>query len=284
MRQLKIEQSITNRDSLSLTAYFQELNTIDMISAEEEVVLAQQIKAGDELALNKLVSANLRFVVSVAKQYQHLGVGLNDLINEGNIGLVSAAKRFDETKGFKFISYAVWWIRQAIHVAIQQKGKVVRLPANKVGLLMKIKRIQDDFVQKNEREPDAEEIAKSLEVATSAVKSAMRAQTRTYSLDEPMGEHDDSRKIDVFVGEDTNNVDSGIEESSLKKDVKRLLSRLDSNEQFVITRFFGIGTDNKTLGEIADDLGLTKERIRQIKMKVIKKLRTKARPYMLESA
>lgn len=272
MRQLKIEQSITKRDSMSLNAYFTELNTMDMISADEEVELAQRIKEGDEIAFQKLVKANLRFVVSVAKQYQNFGVSLNDLINEGNIGLMKAARKFDETKGFKFISYAVWWIRQSIHNAIQQKGKLVRLPANKAGLMLRIRRAEDQFIQQNERKPDAEELAQLLDMNESAIKSTLSAQFSSFSLDEPVGEESGASKIDLFESDEDNNIDSEIERGSLRQEINRLLGRLNNNERTVLSNFYGLGTDSRTLSEISSELHLSKERIRQIKSRALKKL------------
>jgi RNA polymerase primary sigma factor len=272
MRQLKIEQSITKRDSMSLNAYFTELNTMDMISADEEVELAQRIKKGDEIAFQKLVKSNLRFVVSVAKQYQNFGVSLNDLINEGNIGLMKAARKFDETKGFKFISYAVWWIRQSIHNAIQQKGKLVRLPANKAGLMLRIRRAEDQFIQQNERKPDAEELAQMLDMNESAITSTLSAQFSSYSLDEPVAEDSGTSKIDLFESDEDNNIDSEIERSSLRQEINRLLGRLNNNERTVLSNFYGLGTDSRTLSEISSELHLSKERIRQIKSRALKKL------------
>ncbi len=272
MRQLKIEQSITKRDSMSLNAYFTELNTMDMISADEEVELAQRIKKGDEVAFQKLVKSNLRFVVSVAKQYQNFGVSLNDLINEGNIGLMKAARKFDETKGFKFISYAVWWIRQSIHNAIQQKGKLVRLPANKAGLMLRIRRAEDQFIQQNERKPDAEELAQMLDMNESAITSTLSAQFSSYSLDEPVAEDSGTSKIDLFESDEDNNIDSEIERSSLRQEINRLLGRLNNNERTVLSNFYGLGTDSRTLSEISSELHLSKERIRQIKSRALKKL------------
>lgn len=272
MRQLKIEQSITKRDSMSLNAYFTELNTMDMISADEEVELAQRIKKGDEIAFQKLVKSNLRFVVSVAKQYQNFGVSLNDLINEGNIGLMKAARKFDETKGFKFISYAVWWIRQSIHNAIQQKGKLVRLPANKAGLMLRIRRAEDQFIQQNERKPDAEELAQMLDMNESAITSTLSAQFSSYSLDEPVAEDSGTSKIDLFESDEDNNIDSEIERSSLRQEINRLLGRLNKNERTVLSNFYGLGTDSRTLSEISSELHLSKERIRQIKSRALKKL------------
>lgn len=257
---------------MSLNAYFTELNTMDMISADEEVELAQRIKKGDEIAFQKLVKSNLRFVVSVAKQYQNFGVSLNDLINEGNIGLMKAARKFDETKGFKFISYAVWWIRQSIHNAIQQKGKLVRLPANKAGLMLRIRRAEDQFIQQNERKPDAEELAQMLDMNESAITSTLSAQFSSYSLDEPVAEDSGTSKIDLFESDEDNNIDSEIERSSLRQEINRLLGRLNNNERTVLSNFYGLGTDSRTLSEISSELHLSKERIRQIKSRALKKL------------
>ena len=283
MRNLKIEQSITKRDAESLNIYFQELNGLDMVSAEEEVDLAQRIKKGDMRALNTLVKANLRFVVSVAKQYQNYGISLNDLINEGNIGLIAAAKKFDETKGFKFISYAVWWIRQAIHNAIQQKGNIVRIPANRATMLMKIKRAQDDFLQKNERMPDTYELADMIDAGETQVKDSMDSKVSSFSLDEPVSDEDSTTKMDLFMKDDTNNVERNSEADSIKDDVNRLLRSLDEKEKIVVKRFFGIGSDQKTLNEIGTELHLSKERIRQIKSDALKKLSRRAGHYMLEN-
>jgi len=281
MRQLKIEQSITRREEASLNSYFTELNGLGMISADEEVDLAQKIKKGDKLALDKLVTANLRFVVSVAKQYQHLGVSLNDLINEGNIGLITAAQRFDETKGFKFISYAVWWVRQAIHNAIQQKGKIVRIPANKAGLMLKIRKAQALFLQKNEREPNAAELAEILETDLDNIKVTLKTQGNAVSFDAPIGQEDNTSWGDLYVPENSNNVDSEQNEQSLKQDVLRLLQRLDVKERKVLKRFFGLGSDQRTLNEIATELQLSKERIRQIKARALRKLSRSSQRHMV---
>ena len=281
MRQLKIEKSITNRDTTSLNTYFNEISAVDLISAEEEVELAKKIQKGDTRALDRMVITNLRFVVSVAKQYQHLGVSLSDLISEGNLGLIKAAHRFDPTKGFKFISYAVWWIRQSIIVAIQKNGRIVRLPANRSSLLMKISKFEGDFLQQNERLPSSEEIAENLELKEDLVRSTLVAKVSSYSLDEPVHEEEKATKVDLLVSEELNNIETEIRDQSLRKDIKRLLRRLDPKEQEIIARLFGIGCRANTLGEIAQDLGLSAERIRQLKVQVMKKLRRFSRPHMI---
>lgn len=283
MRQLKIEQSITVRDTIALQKYFQEVSSIEMISADEEAELARRIRKGDQNALEKLVTANLRFVVSVAKQYQNYGISLNDLINEGNIGLIRAAQKFDETKGFKFISYAVWWIRQNIQNAIQDQGRIVRIPANRSGLLLRIKRATDSFYQLNNREPDAYELADMLEKTEREVKGALAAKVSQFSFDEPVSDEDSTTKMDLFNSGEENNISTNVNVDSLRKEVKGLLTRLNEQEKTVIIDFFGISTNEpRTLSEIAGKMDISKERVRQIKSKALKKLNRSKKEHLKE--
>ena len=283
MRQLKIEQSITVRDTIALQKYFQEVSSIEMITADEEAELARRIRKGDQNALEKLVTANLRFVVSVAKQYQNYGISLNDLINEGNIGLIRAAQKFDETKGFKFISYAVWWIRQNIQNAIQDQGRIVRIPANRSGLLLRIKRATDSFYQLNNREPDAYELADILEKTEREVKGALAAKVSQYSFDEPVSDADSTTKMDLFNSGEENNISNNVNVDSLRKEVKGLLTRLNEQERTVIVDFFGITTNEpRTLSEIAGKMDISKERVRQIKSKALKKLNRSKKEHLKE--
>ncbi len=279
MRQLKISKTITNRESQSLEKYFQEINKVDLITPEEEVSLAQRIKAGDQMALEKLTKANLRFVVSVAKQYQNNNISLNDLINEGNLGLVKAAQRFDETRGFKFISYAVWWIRQSIIQALAEQSRLVRLPLNKISSLSKINKGISAMEQEFEREPTAEELAEVLELTTEEVKSTMRASSRSVSVDAPFAEGESNSLLDVLENTDTEKTDEGLEyRDSLRIETERALSTLDEREKEVIKMFFGIGMERSmSLLEIGETLGLTRERVRQIKEKALRKLRSTSR-------
>lgn len=279
MRQLKITKSITNRDSQSIEKYLQEIGKVDMVTPEEEVELARRIRTGDQAALERLVSANLRFVVSVAKKYQNLGLPLNDIINEGNLGLVKAAQRFDETRGFKFISYAVWWIRQSIIQAIAENSRLVRLPLNKVGSLTKINKAFSALEQEFEREPTAEELANSLEIGEDEVKTTLSVASRHVSMDAPFEEGESNSLIDVLINPDAESADTEMEyRYSLSVETERSLSTLTEREREVIKLFYGIGVDNPmTLSDIGETLGLTRERVRQIKDKSISKLRAEAR-------
>jgi RNA polymerase primary sigma factor len=279
MRQLKITKSITNRDSQSIEKYLQEIGRVDMVTPEEEVDLARKIRTGDQQALERLVSANLRFVVSVAKKYQNLGLPLNDLINEGNLGLVKAAQRFDETRGFKFISYAVWWIRQSIIQAIAENSRLVRLPLNKVGSLTKINKAFSALEQEFEREPTAEELANSLDIGEEEVKTTLAVASRHVSMDAPFEEGESNSLIDVLENPDAKNADHAMDYTySLSVETERSLGLLTEREREVLKLFYGIGVDNAmTLSDIGETLGLTRERVRQIKDKSINKLRAEAR-------
>ena len=283
MRQLKITKSITNRESESLEKYLQEIGKVDLVTAEEEVTLAQKIKQGDQLALEKLVKANLRFVVSVAKQYQHNGLSLNDLINEGNVGLVKAAQKFDETKGFKFISYAVWWIRQSIMQALAEQSRLVRLPLNKVGSLSKINRAFSELEQKFEREPTSEELAEVL--APEEIKNTLSVSSRHVSVDAPFDDGENSSLLDVLENRDTERTDEKLDYShSLKVETERTLATLTERERDVIKLFFGIGVPYAmTLEDIGEEFGLTRERVRQIKDNAINKLRSSTRNKALKA-
>ena len=274
MRQLKITQSITNRDSQTLEKYFNDISKVDLLTLEEEVDLARRIREGDEVALEKLTKANLRFVVSVAKQYQNSRIPLNDLINEGNLGLVKAAKKFDETRGFKFISYAVWWIRQSIMQALADQSRLVRLPLNKIGSLSKINNAAAIIEQEYEREPTAEELAEFLDITVDEVKNTMDSSTKQISVDAPFIEGESNSLLDVLENEEAESVDEELAyRDSLKVEIERILTMLSEREREVVKRFFGIGYESKSsLEEIGDDLGLTRERVRQIKDKAIRKL------------
>jgi len=274
MRQLKISKSITNRESASLDKYLQEIGREDLISVEEEVEMAQAIKRGDRKALEKLTRANLRFVVSVAKQYQNQGLSLPDLINEGNLGLIKAAEKFDETRGFKFISYAVWWIRQSILQALAEQSRIVRLPLNQVGTLNKIIKAQQKFEQENERRPSSAELAKELDIAEDKIADTMKVSGRHISVDAPFVEGEDNSLLDVLVNEDTPNTDKSLINESLAVEIERALSTLTEREAEIVKLFFGIaGCQEMTLEEIGDKFGLTRERVRQIKEKAIRRLR-----------
>jgi len=274
MRQLKITQSITNRDSKTLEKYFNEISHEELLTPEQEVELAQRIRAGDKVALNKLVKSNLRFVVSVAKQYQHTNIPLNDLINEGNLGLVKAATRFDETKGFKFISYAVWWIRQSIIQALAEQSRFIRLPSNKIASLSKINKASSSLEQQFEREPTDSELAELLGMSVGDVKNVVRSSSKKLSVDSPLTEDDGSSLLDILENKDANDVEKKLViEDSLKAEIERLFSILTEKEQEVIKLFFGIDYDtSKSLGEIGEILGLTRERVRQIKDRSLNKL------------
>ena len=273
MRQLKITKSITNRENESLEKYLQEISREEMISVEEEVELAQRIRKGDHKALERLTRANLRFVVSVAKQYQNQGLSLSDLINEGNLGLIKAAEKFDETRGFKFISYAVWWIRQSILQAIAEQSRIVRLPLNQVGSVNKITRMQNRFEQENERRPSIEEISDETKLPTEKVDEAMSANTRHVSVDAPFAEGDEGSLLDVLVNESSPMADRQLVAESLQAEIKQALRILNERERNVIEAFFGIGGPELTLEEIGEKYDLTRERVRQIKEKAIRRLR-----------
>lgn len=278
MRQLKITKSITNRESASLDKYLQEIGREELISVEEEVELAQRIRKGDRVALEKLTRANLRFVVSVAKQYQNQGLSLPDLINEGNLGLIKAAEKFDETRGFKFISYAVWWIRQSILQALAEQSRIVRLPLNQVGSLNKINKALARFEQENERRPSAEEIAEELDMPIDKVSDTIKISGRHISVDAPFVEGEDNSLLDVLVNNDSPNADSSLLNESLSKEIDRALDALlQDRERDIIKMFFGIGRQEMTLEEIGDEFGLTRERVRQIKEKAIRRLRNNSK-------
>ncbi|HIW11304.1 MAG TPA: sigma-70 family RNA polymerase sigma factor [Candidatus Rikenella faecigallinarum] len=283
MRQLKITKSITNRESASLDKYLQEIGREDLITVEEEVELAQRIKKGDQEALEKLTKANLRFVVSVAKQYQNQGLTLPDLINEGNLGLIKAAEKFDETRGFKFISYAVWWIRQSILQALAEQSRIVRLPLNQVGSLNKINKAFARFEQENERTPSPEELAKVLDLPKEKVADTLRVSGRHVSVDAPFAEGEDNSLLDVLVNNDSPNADRNLINESLSTEVERALSTLTERERDIVKYFFGIGTSEMTLEEIGEKFGLTRERVRQIKEKAIRRLRHSSRSKQLKT-
>ena len=283
MRQLKITKSITNRESASLDKYLQEIGKEELISVEEEVELAQRIKKGDQEALEKLTKANLRFVVSVAKQYQNQGLSLPDLINEGNLGLIKAAEKFDETRGFKFISYAVWWIRQSILQALAEQSRIVRLPLNQVGSLNKINKAFARFEQEHERVPSPEELAQELELPREKVTDTLRVAGRHISVDAPFADGEDNSLLDVLVNTDSPNADRGLINESLATEVERALEILTERERDIIRYFFGIGCSEMTLEEIGEKFDLTRERVRQIKEKAIRKLRQSSRSKLLKS-
>ncbi len=283
MRQLKITKSITNRESASLDKYLQEIGREELITVEEEVELAQRIKKGDQSALEKLTRANLRFVVSVAKQYQNQGLSLPDLINEGNLGLIKAAEKFDETRGFKFISYAVWWIRQSILQALAEQSRIVRLPLNQVGSLNKINKAYSKFEQENERKPSPEELADVLELPADKVSDTLRVSGRHISVDAPFVEGEDNSLLDVLVNSDSPSADRALINESLAKEIERALATLTERESDIIKLFFGIGCQEMTLEEIGERFGLTRERVRQIKEKAIRRLRHTSRSKLLKS-
>lgn len=273
MRQLKITKSITNRESASLDKYLQEIGREELITVSEEVELAQKIKKGDHAALEKLTRANLRFVVSVAKQYQNQGLSLPDLINEGNLGLIRAAQKFDETRGFKFISYAVWWIRQSILQALAEQSRIVRLPLNQVGSLNKITKELSKFEQENERRPSPEELAERLGMPVDKVSDTLKVSGRHISVDAPFVEGEDNSLLDVLTNEDSPMADQSLNQESLAKEVDRALKQLYEREREIIKMFFGIGYPEMTLEEIGERFELTRERVRQIKEKAIKRLK-----------
>jgi RNA polymerase primary sigma factor len=284
MRQLKITKQVTNRDTPSLDKYLQEIGRVELISPEEEVVLARKIKTGDSDALRKLVKANLRFVVSVAKQYQNQGMTLPDLINEGNLGLIKAAQRFDETRGFKFISYAVWWIRQAILQALAEQARIVRLPVNKIGSINRINRTFARLEQEFEREPSSQEIAEILDMIPEEVKDALKTNGRTVSMDAPLSAEEDNNMYDVLNSTDTPSPDRNLINESLAYEIERALSTLSVRESKVLKLYFGLGMKHPyTLEEIGEELNLTRERVRQIKEKAIKRIQFTTRCRILKS-
>ncbi|MEQ8245288.1 sigma-70 family RNA polymerase sigma factor [Fulvivirga sp.] len=283
MRQLKISKQITNRESQSLDKYLQEIGKVDLLTPDEEVELAQRIREGDQLALEKLTKANLRFVVSVAKQYQNQGLSLGDLINEGNLGLIKAAQRFDETRGFKFISYAVWWIRQSILQALAEQSRIVRLPLNRVGSLNKISKTFSELEQKFEREPSPDELAEVLEVTTAEVVDTMKISGRHVSMDAPFIQGEENSLLDVLENDLEEKPDSELMNDSLRREVQRALSTLTQRESDVIALYFGLnGEHSMTLEEIGEKFSLTRERVRQIKEKAIRRLRHTSRSKALK--
>ena len=284
MRQLKITNSITKRENESLEKYLQEISKEEMISMEEEVELAQRIKKGDQEALERLTRANLRFVVSVAKQYQNQGLSLSDLIDEGNMGLIKAAERFDETRGFKFISYAVWWIRQNILQAIAEQSRLVRLPLNQVGSANKINRVLNKFEQENERRPSIDEIQDQIDMPLEKIDEAMLAHgAREMSVDAPFTEGDESSLLDVMVNEDAPAADIQLLRESLKTEIQKVLKMLNDRERSIIESFYGINQPELTLDEIGEKHGLTRERVRQIKEKAIRRLRDNTKNTILKT-
>lgn len=283
MRQLKISKQITNRESQSLDKYLQEIGKVDLITADEEVVLAKRIQQGDQRALEKLTKANLRFVVSVAKQYQNQGLTLGDLINEGNLGLIKAGQRFDETRGFKFISYAVWWIRQSILQALAEQSRIVRLPLNRVGSLNKISKAFSQLEQEFEREPTAEELAQVLDMTATDVEDTMKVSGRHVSMDAPFSDGEENSLLDVLQDEDQIQPDNGLMSESLRREVERALTTLTNREADVLRYYFGLGGITPlSLEEIGHEFGLTRERVRQIKEKSIRRLRSTSRSKALK--
>ena len=283
MRQLKITKSITNRESESLEKYLQEIGKEELLSTDEEVELAQRIRKGDRKALEKLTRANLRFVVSVAKQYQNQGLSLADLINEGNVGLIKAAEKFDETRGFKFISYAVWWIRQSILQAIAEQSRIVRVPLNQVGSVSKINRILSKFEQEHERRPSTDEISERIDLPEDKVDEAMMANTRHVSVDAPFVDGEDNSLLDVLVNDDAPMADRQLVVESLRDEIAVFLQTLNDRERSVVSAFYGIGQPEMTLEEIGNKYGLTRERVRQIKEKAIRHLRNNTKNKLLKS-
>ena len=283
MRQLKISKSFTNRESASLDKYLQEIGHEELLSVEEEVELAQKIKKGDRRALERLTRANLRFVVSVAKQYQNQGLSLPDLINEGNVGLIKAAEKFDETRGFKFISYAVWWIRQSILQAIAEQSRIVRLPLNQVGSVNKINRELNKFEQEHERRPSVDEIADRIDLPEDKIEEAMKANNRHVSMDAPFVDGEDNSLLDVLADNNMPMADEALVQESLRKEIDRAIELLNDREQKVVRAFFGIGSPEMTLEEIGDKYNLTRERVRQIKEKAIRRLRHNTKNKLLKT-
>lgn len=283
MRQLKISKSITNRESAALEKYLQEIGREELISVDEEVALAQRIKKGDREALEKLTKANLRFVVSVAKQYQNQGLSLQDLINEGNLGLIKAAEKFDETRGFKFISYAVWWIRQSILQAIAEHSRIVRLPLNQVGSVNKINRMRNKFEQENERRPSIDEIAEDMDLPEDKIEDAIKVNARHVSVDAPFVDGEDNSLLDVLPNEDAVMADKLLLVESLRDEIKRALQILNDRERKIIEALFGIDQPEMKLEEVGDKYNLTRERVRQIKEKAIRRLRNNTKSKLLRS-
>jgi len=284
MRQLKIIKQVTNRETVSLDKYLHEIGKVDLLTSEEEVTYARKLKEGDEEALNKLVKANLRFVVSVAKQYQNQGLSLPDLINEGNLGLIKAAQRFDETRGFKFISYAVWWIRQSILQALAEQSRIVKLPLNKIGSINKVNKAFAELEQKYEREPSVDELVEVLELASDDVKEALRSSNRHISMDAPLTQDEDSTMYDVILSHDSPSPDRGLLNDSLRKEIERALATLTPREGNIVRLYFGLnGKHPHTLEEIGEEFDLTRERVRQIKEKAIKRLKQTTRSKILKS-
>lgn len=284
MRQLKIIKQVTNREAVSLDKYLHEIGKVDLLTAEEEVTLARKIKEGDQEALAKLVKANLRFVVSVAKQYQNQGLSLPDLINEGNVGLIKAAQRFDETRGFKFISYAVWCIRQSILQALAEQARIVKLPLNKIGSINKVNRALAELEQRFEREPTIEELSEQLELAPEDIKEALRGNNRHLSMDAPLTQDEDSSMYDVLLSPDSPMPDKGLLNESLRREIERALSTLTPREANIIRLYFGLnGKHPLTLEEIGEEFDLTRERVRQIKEKALKRLKQTTRSKILKS-
>ena len=283
MRQLKIIKSITNRESASLEKYLQEIGKEELLTVDEEVELAQKIRKGDRKALERLTKANLRFVVSVAKQYQNQGLTLPDLINEGNVGLIKAAEKFDETRGFKFISYAVWWIRQSILQAIAEQSRIVRVPLNQVGSVNKINKALNKFEQENERRPSIEEIAATTDIPEEKVDDALKANTRHVSVDAPFSDDDSGSMLDVMTDSNAPSVDKELLMESLREELRKVLDTLKERERLVIKDYYGIDTQEKTLEEIGSKYGLTRERVRQIREKAIRKLRNSSNSNILKT-
>ena len=284
MRQLKITKQVTNRETPSLDKYLHEISKVELITAEEEVALAKRINAGDNAALEKLVNANLRFVVSVSKQYQNQGLSLPDLINEGNLGLIKAARRFDETRGFKFISYAVWWIRQSILQALAEQARIVRLPLNKIGSINKINRTLSLLEQKYEREPTHIEIANVLDIAPREVKEALRHTGRHVSMDAPISQDEEGSMYDILLSKDSEQPDKALINESLQKEIERAITTLTYREAYILRHYFGLnGRPASTLEEIGENLELTRERVRQIKERAIKRLKNTSRSRILKT-
>ncbi len=283
MRQLKITKSITNRESASLDKYLQEIGKYELITVEEEVELAQRIRKGDQSAIERLTRANLRFVVSVAKQYQNQGLGLPDLINEGNLGLIKAAEKFDETRGFKFISYAVWWIRQSIMQAINEQSRIVRLPLNQVSTLSRYNKVVQDFEQEHQRKPSPEELAKLMDLSQEKVTDTIKVSGRHVSVDAPFVQGEENSLLDVLENTDSLVADSNLMNESLSKEIERAFSTLTERERTILKLSFGIGTQEMSLEEIGDKYGLTRERVRQIREKAIRRLRNTSRSNLLKA-
>jgi RNA polymerase primary sigma factor len=284
MRQLKIIKQVTNREAVSLDKYLHEIGKVDLLTADEEVTLARKLKEGDEDSMAKLVKANLRFVVSVAKQYQNQGLSLPDLINEGNVGLIKAAQRFDETRGFKFISYAVWWIRQSILQALAEQARIVKLPLNKIGSINKVNRALTELEQKFEREPTIIELSETLELAPEDIKEALRSNSRHISMDAPLTQDEDGNMYDVILSPDSPMPDRGLLNESLRREIERALATLTPREANIIRLYFGLnGKHPHTLEEIGEEFDLTRERVRQIKEKALKRLKQATRSKILKS-